>query len=283
VTLTIAQALEQGAARLAPIAADMARREAGILLGHVLDMSVTQLFAQSGEEIAPEQFRRFDHLLQQREQHRPVSQLVGKRAFWEHEFVVTPNVLDPRPETELLVELALEHTQARRVLDLGTGSGCILCSVLRGLTEATGVGVDISQAALTVARTNAEALGVADRADFRRASWFDGVEGSFDLILSNPPYVTGDEYETLEPAVRNWEPRAALTDDGDGLAAYRVIAKHLEVYLAPGGVALLEHGWQQAARVAGLFREQGFRDVRSYSDLSGKDRVVGVAAKTPST
>ena len=168
------------------------------------------------------------------------------------------------------------------MLDLGTGSGCILCSVLYGLTKATGVGVDISQAALAVARTNAQALGVADRADFQRASWFEGVEGKFDLILSNPPYVTRDEYETLEPGVRNWEPRSALTDNGDGLAAYRVMAEHLQAYLAPGGVALFEHGWQQAVQVAGLFREQGFHDVRSYSDLSGKDRVVGVAAKTPS-
>ncbi len=281
-TLTIAQALEQGAARLTPISADMARREAGILLGHVLSMSATQLFAHSGEEISSEQARRFDRLLQQREQHRPVSQLIGKRAFWEHEFVVTQDVLDPRPDTELLVELALEHTQARRVLDLGTGSGCILCSVLRGLPKTTGLGVDISQAALSVARGNAEALEVADRAEFRCASWFDGVEGSFDLILSNPPYVTRDEYDTLEPEVRNWEPRSALTDEGDGLAAYRAIAEKLEAHLAPGGVALFEHGWQQATQVAGIFREQGFSDVRNYRDLSGKDRVVGVAAKTPS-
>lgn len=278
-TLTIAQALEQGAARLAPIAADMARREAGILLGHVLDMSATQLFAHSGAEITAAQASRFDQFLQQREQHRPVSQLIGKRAFWEHEFFVTPDVLDPRPDTELLVELALEQTQARRVLDLGTGSGCILCSVLCGLPKATGLGVDISQAALAVARENAEVLGVADRANFRNASWFDGVEGRFDLILSNPPYVTRGEYDTLEPEVRNWEPRSALTDEGDGLAAYRAIAEQLRTFLAPGGVAFFEHGWQQAAQVIEIFREQGFTDVRSYRDLGGKDRVVGVAAK----
>lgn len=281
-TLTIAQALEQGAARLVPIAADMAGREAGILLGHVLDMSATQLFAYSGEPVTSEQASRYDRLLQQREQHRPVSQLVGKRAFWDHEFVVTPDVLDPRPETELLVELALEHAQARRILDLGTGSGCILCSILRGLPEATGLGADISEAALAVARTNAEALGVGDRADFRRASWFEGVEGRFDLILSNPPYVTLDEYQALEPGVRNWEPKSALTDDGDGLAAYRAIAEQLQAYLAPGGIALFEHGWQQAVQVTGIFRERGFSNVRSYRDLSGKDRVIGVAAETPS-
>lgn len=171
-TLTIAQALEQGAARLTPISEDMARREAGILLGHVLSMSATQLFAHSAEEISSEQARRFDRLLQQREQHRPVSQLIGKRAFWEHEFVVTQDVLDPRPDTELLVELALEHTQARRVLDLGTGSGCILCSVLRGLPKTTGLGVDISQAALSVARGNAEALEVAEYERHQRALKF---------------------------------------------------------------------------------------------------------------
>lgn len=281
-TRTITQTLEQGAARLTPVAADMARREAGILLGHVLGISSAQLFANSDALVAPEQASRFEHLLQQREQHRPVSQLVGKRAFWEHEFVVTPDVLDPRPDTELLVELALEHTQARRVLDLGTGSGCILCSVLRGLPRATGLGVDISQAALSVARRNAVALGVADRAEFQCASWFDGIEGSFDLILSNPPYVTQDEYDTLEPEVRNWEPRSALTDDGDGLAAYRAIAGQLYAFLAPGGLALFEHGWRQAGQVAEIFRAQGFSDLRSYRDLSGKDRVIGVAAKTPS-
>ena len=281
-TLTIAQALEQGTARLTPIAADLAKREAGILLGHVLGISATQLLTHSGDPVTSAQAERFDSLLRQRERHRPVSQLIGKRAFWEYEFVVTPDVLDPRPETELLVELALEYTQAGRVLDLGTGSGCILCSVLRGLPDATGLGIDDSEAALSVARRNAEVLGVADRAVFQRASWFEGVEGSYDLILSNPPYVTQDEYEALEPGVRNWEPRSALTDEGDGLAAYRAIAQDLQAFLAPGGIALFEHGWQQSAQVTRIFRGQGFTDVRSFRDLSGKERVIGVASKTPS-
>lgn len=281
-TLTVALALEQGAARLAPIAHDMARREAGILLSHVLDMSATDLFSQSGQQLTPNQAAHYDRLLDERLKHRPVSQLLGKRAFWEHEFAVTSDVLDPRPETELLVELALSQPHARRVLDLGTGSGCILCSVLCGLPKATGLGVDISEAALSVARRNAVALDVPDRAEFRCSSWFDAVDGTFDLILSNPPYVTQAEYQTLDPTVRKWEPRFALTDEGDGLAAYRTIAERLHDFLAPGGMAFFEHGWQQASQVMEIFRERGFGTVGSYQDLSGKDRVVGVAAKTPS-
>lgn len=281
-TLTVAQALEQGAARLTLIAGDMAKREAGILLAHVLDMSAASLFVQSGQQLSPQQADHYDRLLGERQQHKPVSQLLGKRAFWEHEFIVTPDVLDPRPETELLVELALDRPQARRVLDLGTGSGCILCSVLYGLPDATGLGVDISEAALSVARKNAGALNLERRADFRFSSWFDGVEGRFDLILANPPYITQSEYEALDLTVRKWEPKSALTDEADGLVAYRVIAAQLRDYLAPGGAAYLEHGWQQAGQVMDIFRDQGFGFVCSYPDLSGKDRVVGVAMETPS-
>lgn len=280
-TRTVVQALEQGAERLAPVAGDKARREAGILLSHVTSVSAATLFANPDQALAPELASHYDRLLAERQQHRPISQLIGKRAFWEYEFTVTSDVLDPRPETELLVELALTQQRARRVLDLGTGSGCILCSVLRGLPQATGLGVDTSDAALSVARENAEALGVGDRAGFLRSSWFDGVEGRFDLILSNPPYVTLSEYETLDAGVRKWEPHSALTDDGDGLEAYRAIAACLHDFLAPGGMAFLEHGWQQAAQVMEIFRQQGFRTLRSYPDLSGKDRVVSVAAETP--
>ncbi len=210
--------------------------------------------------------------IQRRARREPVSQIVGKRSFWMHEFEVTANVLDPRPDTETLVEAALAQPYTS-VLDLGTGSGCILLSLLHERPEARGVGTDISDAALEVARRNANRVGVADRVDWAVSDWFSNVSGRFDLIVSNPPYIAQDEMPDLAPEL-SYEPRIALTDEADGLSAYRTIAAQAPNHLVPGGRLLVEIGLTQGAAVMALFTQAGFAEVMLHPDLDGRDRVV---------
>ncbi|MDF1854157.1 peptide chain release factor N(5)-glutamine methyltransferase [Pseudooceanicola sp.] len=216
---------------------------------------------------------------------QPVSQIIGRRAFWRHDFLVTGDVLDPRPETEALVELALAEP-FQRLLDLGTGSGAIAISLLAERPGATGTACDLSGAALDVARRNAAAIGVADRLALRQSDWFAEISGEFDLILSNPPYIAADEMPDLAPEVRDWEPHMALTPGGDGLAAYRQIASGAAAHLRQGGRVLVEIGPTQAAAVIAIFRAEGFDQVTSHPDLDRRDRVVaarlgGNARKPP--
>jgi release factor glutamine methyltransferase len=219
----------------------------------------------------------FEIALADRARRRPVSQIVGRRAFWRHEFVVTPDVLDPRPETETLVAAALERP-FERVLDLGTGSGCILISLLADRPGAHGLGTDLSEPALAVARRNAGMLGVAERADFLRSDWLAEVDGRFDLIVSNPPYIAEAEMAGLAPEVRDWEPHLALTPGGDGLGAYRAIAAGAGGRLTAGGRIALEIGPTQGEAVSALLKAQGFGAIEVRRDLDGRDRVV-VAVK----
>jgi release factor glutamine methyltransferase len=213
-----------------------------------------------------------DAAVARRAAREPVSHILGRRAFWEHSFAVTPDVLDPRPETETLVAAALSAPFSR-VLDLGTGSGCILCSLLAARAEATGVGTDLSDAALAVARGNARQLGVAGRARFLQADWLAGVEEGFDLIVSNPPYIAEDEMAALSPEVLR-EPRMALTPGGDGLGAYRAILRDGPRHLAPGGRLVVEIGPTQAAAVRALFEAAALQEVETIPDLDGRDRCV---------
>ena len=217
--------------------------------------------------------RAFEQAIAARIARKPVSQIIGKRAFWRHEFKVTPDVLDPRPDTETLVAAALEHP-FERVLDLGTGSGCILLSLLAERPAARGVGVDLSPAALKVAGTNAKSLGVADRLDLLVSDWFSNLRGRFDLIVSNPPYIAADEMPDLQPEVRDHEPRMALTDEADGLDAYRKIAAGAPAFLRPGGRLIVEIGPTQAQAVCALFTKAGLENCVVHPDLDGRDRVV---------
>lgn len=218
-----------------------------------------------------------DIYVAQRLRRRPVSQILGRRAFWRHEFEVTGAVLDPRPETETLVEWALTEAFSR-ILDLGTGTGCILLSLLADRPGAEGLGTDLSEAALAVAQRNAARLGLADRAAFARSDWFSGVSGRFDLIVSNPPYIAAAEIPGLAPEVRLWEPVQALTDGADGLSAYCAIAAGARARLAPGGRLMVEIGAGQGEAVSALFRGAGLDDVAVRPDLDGRDRVVSARA-----
>ncbi len=269
--------MREAAELLSPVAGGDAGFEARLLLAHAVRRRADRVFPVGGEPvdtIAAERFRRY---IASRRRHQPVSQIVGVREFWKHAFAVTRDVLDPRPETERIVEIALRPPRARRILDLGTGSGCILGALLAEMPEATGLGADVSPPALRVARRNLESIGVAGRADLRLSDWFRGIGGRFDLIACNPPYVAAHEFASLAPDVGMWEPELALLGGGDGLECYRRIAPQLGAHLLPGGRALFETGAGQAGRVAGMLRDATGFPVRVFSDLDGRDRVVEVS------
>ena len=222
---------------------------------------------------------RLDGLLVRRLAREPVFRIVGRRAFWNLELEVTPAVLDPRPDTETIVTAALEALGARRdaplrLLDLGVGSGAILLALLSELPRATGVGIDLSGAACEVARRNAQACGLADRAVMLEGDFAAHPGESFDLVVSNPPYVETAAVAELDPEVRDHDPLLALDGGPDGLDAYRAICTGLRDRLGPGGIAVLEVGAGQAAAVAALLREAGLHVAGTRRDLGGHERAV---------
>lgn len=223
----------------------------------------------------------FASLVKRRAAREPFSHIAGYRDFWAHRFKVNRHVLDPRPETELLVELALQEPISK-VLDLGTGSGCIIISILAERSSAKGVGTDISEQAVLLAGENAFRIGVADRLVLPLSDWFEDVGGRYDLIVSNPPYIAEEEMSGLSPEVRNYEPRGALTDEADGLSAYRTIAAGVTDHLTPGGRLLVEIGAEQGGAVSKIFREAGLADVAVHPDLGGRDRVVSARCASAS-
>lgn len=269
---SLLEARRAGLARLQAAGVSDAAQDVAVLLAHVLGISRADMALLSPQSVlTAEQARDWEVALAARAARKPVSHIIGARLFWGRYFDVTPDVLDPRPETETLIGAALALPFAR-VLDLGTGSGCILLTLLAERAGATGLGVDLSAAALLVAQGNAARLGVV--AEFAQGSWFDPVVGQFDLIVSNPPYIAADEMAGLAPEVREWEPHLALTPGGDGLAPYRIIAAAAPAYLAAGGWLVVEIGPTQAGAVMGFFTAAGLVSVRCIPDLDGRDRVV---------
>lgn len=247
-------------------------RDARLLLAHALDIAPDRLTLHLDDTPDAAAVDRFNDLIAQRCDRVPVSHLRGRRMFWGRDFTVSAAVLDPRPETETLVAaaLALPFTT---VLDLGTGSGAILLSLLAERVDARGTGVDLSPEALAVARENAEILGLDGRAKFLQSDWFAEVSGSYDLIVANPPYIAAGEMAGLAPELAH-EPRIALTDEGDGLGAYRTITAAAPAYLNQGGWLVVEIGHRQGPAVSDLFLQAGFRGVRVIQDMDRRDRVV---------
>lgn len=271
-------ALRAALPRLQAAGIDGGAGDARRLLAHALGVGPERLTLHLADDMTEAQEQAFAAAVTARLARQPVSQIVGKRSFFGLEFRVTPDVLDPRPETEVLVAAALSRPFAQ-MLDLGTGSGCVLLACLAGMKMARGLGCDLSPAALDVARGNAAALGLEGRARFVQSDWFVKVGGRFDLIVSNPPYIAADEMAGLAPEVRQWEPHMALTPGGDGLAAYRAIAKGASARLMAGGRIMLEIGPTQGAAVSALLAAQGFEGIVILPDLDGRDRVV--AAEKP--
>jgi release factor glutamine methyltransferase len=233
--------------------------------------------------LTPEQEARLDDYLSRRVRREPVSHILGRKGFWKIMLQVTPDVLTPRPDTETVVEYVLrdfpEHA-AWNVLDLGVGSGAILLSILAERPAAKGLGVDVSEEALAVARENAANLGLAGRMALLRGDWAWGLgDETFDLVVSNPPYIASDVLETLEPEVRDHEPRLALEGGPDGLDAYRALAPEILRVLKPGGRFAVEIGYDQKAAVEALFRDAGADGVTTVRDLGDRDRVVAGVKK----
>jgi release factor glutamine methyltransferase len=281
--LTIAEALLDAAERLRKSGVAEARREAGSLLSHALARDRTFLITHADERLTAEQLHTYLSLVERRASGEPLQYIKGTQEFYGLDFEVTPDVLIPRPETELLVETALEILKGTRsplLCDVGTGSGCIAVSLLHTRTDGRALALDVSPSALEVAARNAARNDVADRITFLVSDCFDALasvehgETRFDLIASNPPYVAEGDLEELQREVREHEPRVALTPGGDGLSVIRRLVSEAPRYLKPGGHMLLEIGFDQHESVAALIdaRVWTLDDIRR--DLQGIPRTV---------
>lgn len=248
-------------------------RDARLLMAAILGIDPGRLTLCANDQLDPVQESHFLSDIRQRHRRIPVSHILGRRNFYGRDFIVSADVLDPRPDTETLIETALGEPFSE-VLDLGTGSGAIILTLLAERPDATGTATDISTQALGVAERNAAAIDVADRVLFEESNWYQFVGGTFDLIVSNPPYIAAAEMEDLQPEVRNFEPRIALTDEADGLTHYRHIIAHHDPYLAPGGRLMVEIGPTQAADVTAMMQAAKLTEITVIPDLDGRDRVV---------
>ena len=237
--------------------------------------------------LTPEQEATLEDYLSRRERREPVSHILGRKGFWKIMLNVTPDVLTPRPDTETVVEYSLREfpeDAAWRILDLGVGSGAILLALLADRPAAKGLGIDVSEEALAVARDNAAGLGLSNRVALLRGDWTAGLDGDqFDLVVSNPPYIADHVIPTLEPEVKDHEPHLALSGGADGLDHYRILASEILRVLKPGGRFAVEIGYDQKDAVEALFREAGAVFVQTIRDLSDHDRVVAGEKKALET
>jgi release factor glutamine methyltransferase len=271
--MTAAEALRAAVPRLQAACIDGAPRDARLLLAYAMGIAADRLTLHLPDALTEQAATAFEAALQARITHQPVAQIIGARQFWGRIFKVTQDTLDPRPETEILVAEALTRPFLK-LLDLGTGTGCILLSLIADMPMASGLGTDISQNALAVASENAASLNLKARAKFTQSDWLKSVSGRFDLIVSNPPYIAAAEMPGLSRDVLQWEPHGALTPGGDGLDAYRAIAAQAPARLMSGGRILLEIGPTQGAAVSDMLARQGLQNIRVLQDLDQRDRVV---------
>jgi len=266
------------ARQLAAAGIEGARGEAWLLLAAATGQPRGALMAGALERLTPEQAVLLEAMVRRRVAREPSAYILGEKEFWSLPLAVGPGVLIPRPESESVVEAALARVHDRRaplrLLDLGTGSGCLLLALLSELPQASGLAVDLSPEALAMARRNAERLGLAARARFEERSWGEGLADRFDLIVSNPPYVAAGDLAGLEPEVRAFEPEIALTAGPDGLAAYRALIPDCARLLAPDGSVLLEIGQGQGSAVAGILASHGLHVVERRQDLAGIERCL---------
>lgn len=265
--------------------------DARLLLAHALDVNRLALLTDQTAKVTPDEWSAIQSIAKRRLSHEPVSRIIGERWFYGRPFRVTSATLDPRPDTETIIDAAKTLFAERgsspsRILDIGTGTGCILFTLLAEFPGAIGTGVDISEAALDVARLNANDLGLIDRASFILGSDFGLSTGPYDLIVSNPPYIPTADIEALAPDVKDFDPRLALDGGADGLAVYRRLASKYSHYLSDGWL-ILEVGHDQAEAVSALFRgtsgEEQQPDIRTFNDLGGVTRCVAIRPRLVAT
>ena len=273
--------LAAAAARLAAAGVADPRRDARLLIAAAIEAGPERLIAEPERVLDGAEAARIEASITRRAAREPVSRILGGRGFWSLELEITPDTLDPRPDSETLVAAVLERIGGQglvgaplSVLDLGTGSGCLLLALLSELPAARGLGLDISTAALEVARRNARKLGLSNRARFVAGDWGAGLDGSWQLIVSNPPYITEDEIGDLAPEVAHYDPRLALTAGSDGLDAYRKLLPRAARLLERGGVLALEVGRGQQDAVRALMAASGLIPLSRYRDLGGIERCL---------
>lgn len=264
----------QGAAALEKAGIKEASLDARLLLEEVCGTDRTALYVHGEKELTQEQEKEYLEKIGLRAKRIPLQHIIGKTEFMGLTFLVNGNVLCPRPDTEVLVEEVLRYLHdGMRILDIGTGSGCILLSLLHYSNDCLGIGADISEKALRTARENAERLSI-EQACFVESDLFENVKGQFEIIVSNPPYIKSDDIEGLMPEVRDYDPRCALDGGEDGLIFYRKITGRAKEHLPGGGMLFYEIGCDQGEAVSRIMEDAGFQEVQVVKDFSGLDRVV---------
>ena len=281
---TMAAARRELAEKLSQAGIDSAEADARLLMAHALGIDRAELIANGERALEPDEIEAIDALAARRLKHEPVARIFGRKEFWSLNLHVSPAVLVPRPETETVVEAALDivvgdalQMEKLRVLDIGTGSGALLLALLSELPNAAGIGTDISAAALEVARANAESNDLVGRCTFVACDIAAGLQGPFDLIVANPPYVKRGDIASLAPEVRNYDPALALDGGADGLDGYRAIAAGARRLLAPGGRLIVELGAGQETAVRALFTKAGFTVAAAHNDLAGIPRALSAS------
>jgi release factor glutamine methyltransferase len=260
--------------------------DAKLLLGHALGLSSLDMAVRENDAVSAAQQDLVHSLISRRLTGESVARIVGSREFYGLPFTLNSGTLEPRPETELLVDMAIAQLpKAGRFVDLGTGTGCIPIAILANRVDSTAIGIDLNPLALEAAHRNAILNGVANRVQYLEGSWFAPIDGDqrFDLIISNPPYITSAVVETLRPEVKDFDPRLALDGGADGLEPYRVISKQAEHWLGPQGRILFEIGYDQGPAVVRLLRNAGFVNISVHKDLNLLDRVVTAQKSGPNT
>lgn len=285
--VTVAAALDDARRRLRAAGIEDAGHEARLLLGHAAGLDAAAIIGHPERHLAPEAMRAMAGAVSERARRRPMAQVTGCREFWSLTFRVTPVTLVPRPDSEAIIGAVLDYVGDRRaprkVLDLGTGSGCLLLALLSELPNAIGLGTDISAEAIAVAAANAGTLGLGRRARFAVANWDRGLTGKFDIVVCNPPYIPSGEIDLLPPEISRYEPRRALDGGRDGLDAYRALAPSLTRRLAGCGFAAVEIGADQRSVVETIFVDAGLGMTACLADLAGISRCLVVRIKTDLT
>ncbi|MDR3450337.1 MAG: peptide chain release factor N(5)-glutamine methyltransferase [Alphaproteobacteria bacterium] len=258
---------------------DNAALDARLLAGHALGLDRAALLSQSERDLSEQEMRSMDALIMRRSAREPVGRILGHREFWGMDFALNEATLEPRPDSETLVEAAVKLAVSRKndalqILDLGTGTGCLLLALLHEFPNAAGLGIDLAPRAVEQATTNAATLGFASRATFQTGDWFTGLERKFDIIACNPPYIPAFDIAQLMPEVRDHDPFLALDGGTDGVTPYHLLIPVLPVFMNRGGIAAFEVGQGQAEEVVDLFLARGFSDIAAHKDLGGIERVV---------
>ena len=278
--LSRSELLRAASLRLKAAGIDEASDDARRLLLAACALSPARLLTEMAASMPDDEASRFEALIARREQREPLSHILGTQPFWTLELKVTRDVLTPRADTETLIEAALKAFPDRKaalcILDIATGSGAIILALLSEYPNAIGMATDLSEAALKVAQENAALTGLADRVTFRHQSWAEGLEGPFELVVSNPPYIAASVIETLEPEVRTYEPRLALEGGETGFEPYPHLFEEAARLLGPGGLALFEIGYDQGALALEAGACSGAKETRIIKDLAGNDRVVSL-------